>query len=71
MAPLAETTRFGGDIFDTELILRAERAGLAVTELPVRVDDQRPPRTPILRRIPRSLLGLAKLRVPLWRSPLR
>jgi glycosyltransferase involved in cell wall biosynthesis len=69
MAPLAEVSKFGGDIFDTELILRAERAGLLVTEIPVRVDDQRPPRTSILRRIPRSLLGLAKLRVALWRSP--
>ncbi len=69
MAPLAQVSRFGGDIFDTELILRAERAGLVVTEIPVRVNDQRPPRTPILRRIPRSLLGLAKLRVALWRSP--
>ena len=69
MAPLAEVSRFGGDIFDTELILRAERAGLLVTEIPVRVNDQRPPRTSILRRIPRSLLGLARLRVSLWRSP--
>jgi glycosyltransferase involved in cell wall biosynthesis len=69
MAPLAEVSRFGGDIFDTELILRAERAGLVVAEIPVRVSDQRPPRTPIVRRIPRSLLGLAKLRVSLWRSP--
>ncbi len=69
MAPLAQVSRFGGDIFDTELILRAERAGLVVTEIPVRVNDQRPPRTPIVRRIPRSLLGLAKLRVSLWRSP--
>lgn len=69
MAPLAQVSRFGGDIFDTELILRAERAGLVVTEIPVRVNDQRPPRTPIVRRIPRSLLGLAKLRVTLWRSP--
>ncbi len=69
MAPLAQAARFGGDIFDTELILRAERAGLVVTEIPVRVSDQRPPRTPIMRRIPRSLLGLARLRVCLWRSP--
>lgn len=69
MAPLAEISTFGGDIFDTELILRAERAGLVVTEIPVRVNDRRPPRTPILRRIPRSLLGLAKLRISLWRAP--
>ncbi len=60
--------RYGGDIFDTELILRAERAGLGVRELPIRVSDQRPPRTSILQRIPRSLLGLARLRRTLWQE---
>jgi glycosyltransferase involved in cell wall biosynthesis len=65
--PLVEACQFGGDIFDTELILRAERAGLSVRELPVSVADQRPPRTPIIRRIPRSLVGLVRLRVALGR----
>lgn len=60
--------QFGADIFDTELVLRAERRGLHVTEIPVVVSDQRPPRTPIARRIPRSLLGLAKLRLALARG---
>ncbi len=68
VAPLVERSRFGGDIFDTELIVRAERAGLPVAEIPVTINDQRPPRTSIIRRIPRSLLGLARLRVALWRS---
>ncbi|MGI8492705.1 MAG: glycosyltransferase, partial [Acidimicrobiales bacterium] len=67
LAPLVEACQFGEDIFDTELILRAERAGLGVAELPVTVDDQRPPRTSIVGRIPRSLLGLARLRLSLWR----
>lgn len=58
---LVEQCRFGQDIFDTELIIRAERAGLAVEEIPVRVTDQRPPRTPIARRIPRTIRGLAQL----------
>jgi hypothetical protein len=69
LQPFVAACQFGADIFDTELILRAERAGLAVTELPVAVADQRPPRTPISRRIPRSLAGLARLRVALWRHP--
>ena len=67
---LAGECRFGGDIFDTELVLRAERAGLLVTEIPVVVAEQRPPRTSILRRIPRSLLGLARLRLALARERL-
>lgn len=66
LAPVVDACRFGGDIFDTELILRAERAGLGVRELPIRVSDQRPPRTSILARIPRSLVGLGRLRGALW-----
>lgn len=68
LVALATACRFGGDIFDTELILRAEQAGWTVAELPVTVSDQRPPRTSILRRIPRSLLGLCRLRLRLWRE---
>ena len=65
---LVESCRFGKDIFDTELVLRAERAGLTVLEVPVAVADTRPPRSSIARRIPRTLAGLAHLRVELWRS---
>lgn len=68
LVPIVAACRFGADIFDTELILRAEHAGLEVMEIPVTVVDQRPPRTSIVRRIPRSLLGLARLRVTLWRE---
>lgn len=69
LEPLVTACRFGEDIFDTELILRAERAGLRVTELPVTVVDQRPPRTSLTRRIPRSLVGLCRLRLALWGRP--
>lgn len=71
LAPLVASCRFGADIFDTELILRAERAGLTVAEIPVTVVDQRPPRTSISRRIPRSLVGLARLRWTLWHEHTR
>jgi glycosyltransferase involved in cell wall biosynthesis len=65
LVDLVEACQFGKDIFDTELILRAERAGLLVGEVPVVVSEQRAPRTPIARRIPRALVGLARLRVAL------
>ena len=58
--------RFGTDLFDTELVLRAERRGLLTAELPVTVEELRPSRTSIARRIPRTLIGLVRLRVALW-----
>jgi len=66
--PLVEACRFGTDLFDTELVLRAERAGLRTAELPVTVEELRPSRTPIARRIPRTIGGLVRLRVALWRE---
>lgn len=65
LATVVEACGFGKDIFDTEVVLRAERSGLRVVEIPVSVAEVRPARTPIVRRIPRSLLGLARLRVAL------
>ncbi len=66
LLPLVAACRFGTDLFDTELVLRAERAGLPTAELPVTVEELRPSRTPIARRIPRTLAGLVRLRVALW-----
>ncbi len=68
LAPLAERSRFGQDLFDTELILRAERAGLGSAEIPVEVIEKRPARSSMLGRIPRTVRGLARLRIALWRE---
>lgn len=65
VVPLAERCRLGTDLFDTELVLRAERAGLVVAEIPVRVEERRPARSPIARRVLRTLVGLRKLRLAL------
>jgi glycosyltransferase involved in cell wall biosynthesis len=65
VAPIAERCRLGTDLFDTELVLRTERAGLVVAELPVRVEERRPARSPIARRILRTVVGLRRLRLSL------
>ena len=65
---LAAACRYGTDIFDTELILRAERAGFTSGEVPVVVQELRPSRSSIAKRIPRTLVALAKLRIALWRE---
>jgi hypothetical protein len=64
-APKTVMTR---DLFDTELIVRARRAGVGVKALPVTVEEKRKPRSSILRRIPRTMRGLVKLRFILWRE---
>ena len=67
--PYARACRFGQDLFDTELILRVERAGLRTAEIPVEVRELRPARSSFLSRVPRTLRGLCKLRWALWREP--
>jgi glycosyltransferase involved in cell wall biosynthesis len=59
---LARESTLGRDLFDTELVLRVERSGLATAEIPVAVHELRPARTSIVRRVPRTLVGLARLR---------
>ena len=65
LVEVVERCRFGTDLFDTELVLRAERAGLSVTEVPVSVRESRPSRTSIVRRAVRSVRGLVQLRLAL------
>jgi hypothetical protein len=50
------------DLFDTELVLRAERAGVTITELPVVVEERRVARSSFVKRIPRTLRGLLRLK---------
>jgi glycosyltransferase involved in cell wall biosynthesis len=56
------------DIFDTELIIRARRGGVVVKAIPVTVEEKRKPRSSIVRRIPRTMRGLLRLRVVLWKE---
>ena len=65
LRPVVGACRNGSDLFDTELVLRAERSGYRVAEIPVTVRELRPPRTSIAVRVPRTLLGLVKLRLAL------
>lgn len=65
LVAVVEQCRFGTDLFDTELVLRAERAGLSVAEIPVSVRESRPSRTSIVRRAVRTVQGLVRLRLAL------
>lgn len=64
-APRTVMTR---DLFDTELIIRARRGGVVVKAIPVTVEEKRKPRSSIVRRIPRTMRGLLRLRIRLWKE---
>lgn len=50
------------DLFDTELVLRAERGGYRIKEVPAVVKELRPARSSFIKRVPRTLAGLLRLR---------
>ena len=50
------------DLFDTELVLRAERAGFRIAEVPVVVEEMRVARSSLLKRAPRTIKGLLAIR---------
>ena len=49
------------DLFASELVIRAQRMGRSVREIPIALEEKRPPSTALLRRVPRVLKGLIKL----------
>jgi glycosyltransferase involved in cell wall biosynthesis len=61
-AKLVEQCQFTRDIFDTELVIRAERAGFRICEVPTTVVERRPSRSRIAKRIPRTVADLLRLR---------
>jgi glycosyltransferase involved in cell wall biosynthesis len=49
------------DVFASELVIRAYRAGLSIQEIPVRVMEKRPPSINLFKRVPNVLKSVAKL----------
>jgi glycosyltransferase involved in cell wall biosynthesis len=59
--PIARACLVDGDLFASELVIRSQRAGLGIREIPVRVLEKRPPTIGLARRVPNVLKNLAKL----------
>lgn len=49
------------DVFASELVIRAQREGLRVLEIPVRTEEKRAPSIQLAKRVPRVLKNLGKL----------
>ncbi len=59
LLPEVELTQ---DLFDTELVVRAERDGYRIVEVPIVVEELREARSSYFSRIPRTLRGIRRLR---------
>lgn len=59
IAPQVVSTQ---DLFDTELVVRAERAGYSIAEIPVVVEEMRTARSSLIKRAPRTVAGLLRMR---------
>ena len=59
------------DIFDTELLLRIEKNGGKIKEIPAKVNEIRPSVSVIYKRIPRTIKSLIKLRIIFYKESLK
>jgi glycosyltransferase involved in cell wall biosynthesis len=49
------------DVFASEFVIRADRGGVKMTEIPVRVVEKRPPSINLFKRVPNVLKNVVKL----------
>ena len=59
--PVVQACVVDKDVFSSELVVRAERSGLRMLEIPVRVMEKRTPSINLIRRIPQVVRSLSRL----------
>lgn len=59
--PIVHACVIDRDLFASELVIRAARAGLRIVEIPIQLAEKRPPAINLVKRVPRVLSGLARL----------
>lgn len=60
-APIIATCVVEHDVFTSELVVRSERAGLRIEEIPVQIAERRPTPVKLWQRIPKATRHLAVL----------
>jgi glycosyltransferase involved in cell wall biosynthesis len=68
VATVVPTVLSTKDLFDTELVIRAERQGYRIAEVPAVVEEQRAARSSFLKRIPRTVRGVWRIRRAIGRE---
>jgi glycosyltransferase involved in cell wall biosynthesis len=61
LLPVVGRCIVGHDVFASELVIRAERDGVRVREIPVELMEKRAPSVHLLRRVPKVLQHLVRL----------
>jgi glycosyltransferase involved in cell wall biosynthesis len=61
LEPVVRACTVERDLFASELVIRAQRTGRDVREIPIALREKRPPSVQLLRRVPRVLKGLLQL----------
>lgn len=61
VAPVAARCVVEHDVFASELVIRAQREGLDVVEIPIDLEEKRTPSINLSRRVPRVLGNLGRL----------
>jgi glycosyltransferase involved in cell wall biosynthesis len=69
LLPIVEACVVDRDVFASELVIRAYRAGLRVREIPTQVAELRPPSVHLWRRVPNVAKNLLKLSWAIRRRP--
>jgi glycosyltransferase involved in cell wall biosynthesis len=61
LMPIVEACVIDRDLFASEMVIRAGRADLHVLEIPIRLNEKRPPAINLVKRVPNVLRGIAKM----------
>lgn len=61
LLPLVEECVIDKDLFSSELVIRAGRADVSIIEIPIRLEEKRPPAINLVKRVPGVMKGLVKL----------
>jgi glycosyltransferase involved in cell wall biosynthesis len=61
LLPVVNKCVVNKDLFASELVIRAERSGLRIQEIPIELEEQRSPPINLMKRVPRVLKDLGRL----------
>lgn len=61
LMPVLDKCIVGKDIFASEFVIRAERMGIKIREVPISLDEKRAPSIKLMKRVPKVLSNLAYL----------